>query len=225
MSCSEWTFEERGRARTLLLLPGWATDERVFGGVGAGFDRLLPPGFVTGPEVESGCERLDGAAVVVGWSLGGFAAADFAARHADSVEKLVLIGVRRRYPREEIERVRRALTADREACLRRFYRECFLPAQREDFRRFRAELMPVYLDEMGTERLQEGLDYLEWAEIDPAALPAGKTVIVHGADDAVAPVEEARTLAAEAGVELRVVDGAGHAAFLSPGFDEILSDD
>jgi len=117
----------------MVLLPGWATDGRIFEGVLPGVAAVT-----TGPLRPEGFSRrlaafLDrtarGSVTVVGWSLGGFLAAEFAREHPDRVRRVVLVGIRRRYPAADLSAVRASLLRDREACLSSFYAQCFLPAQ------------------------------------------------------------------------------------------------
>lgn len=216
----DWQYERRDGGRPVVLLPGWATDARIFGGVDLPGDVIRPRGLLTG-EISSLTEFLQGhgcpPVTLLGWSLGGFAAADFARQHPALVERVVLVGIRRRYPATQLEEMRRALRQDRARCLAGFYRQCFLPAQREAYRRFRATLEPAYLAEFAEAELLEGLDYLATAALEPATLPSS-VVMVHGAQDIIAPPAEARWLAEDAGVDLHVLPGAGHAALLTDEF-------
>jgi len=84
---------------SVVLLPGWATDGRIFEGVLPGVTAVT-----TGPLRPEGFPRrlaafLDRAApgpvAVVGWSLGGFLAAEFAREYPDRVRRVVLVGIRR----------------------------------------------------------------------------------------------------------------------------------
>ena len=221
----DWQYERRNGGRPVVLLPGWATDARVFAGLDLPGDVIRPRGLLTG-EIDSLAEFLKEhecpPVALLGWSLGGFAATDFARRHPALVECVVLVGIRHRYPAEQMEEMRQALQQDRARCLAGFYRQCFLPAQREAYRRFLAALEPAYLAEFSEADLLDGLCYLASATLEPEALPPGVT-IVHGAQDVIAPPEEARRLAEDAGVTLHMLPGAGHAAFLGDEFLRLCS--
>ena len=85
--------------------------------------------------------------------------------------------------------------------------------------------MPLYLEEMETAELLQGLDYLAAVEIGPETLPPCEVLIVHGEQDAVAPLPEARSLAEGAGdAQLHVLPHAGHAAFLTKDFERLMKD-
>ncbi len=204
--------DESGQER-VILIPGWATDWRVFG------LREWPPGWRAGRGIPEAGMLKDDPVTLVGWSLGGYIALEMAREHPEDVGRLVLVGVRPRYPAEEIEAVRGAVQQERRGFLSRFYRRCFLPDLSGAYRRFRKELLPEYLEDMQTNLLVEGLDYLARQSVEPDGLPDCPVTFVHGEEDRVAPVAETRRLAAQAsGAELKVFPGVGHAAFLAKGF-------
>jgi pimeloyl-ACP methyl ester carboxylesterase len=215
--------------RSVVLLPGFATDHRIFERLFSDADRIVP-GAVGASRIADGlaaCLRkaVSGPVTVFGWSLGAFSAASFAAAHPERVSRLVLAGVRRRYDRAGLDRFRRSLESDRESCLRDFYQQCFLPAQRTAYRRFRERLLPAYLREMDAARLSEELEVLYASEIRPERIPPCPVTFLHGAQDIVAPVAEARALAAEVpGAVLHVLPDGGHAAFLAEAFAPLVED-
>ena len=127
-----YVFGGRGDP-SLVLLPGWATDGRVFDGLFPGVAAvttgpLRPEGFTR--RLASFLDRsVRGPVDVIGWSLGGFLAAEFARERPERVRRVVLVGIRRGYPAADLSAVRASLLRDREACLSTFYAQCFLPAQ------------------------------------------------------------------------------------------------
>lgn len=224
-------FFVRGEgAPEVVLLPGWATDGRVFDGL---FPRattvttgpLRPEGFPG--RLAAFLDRSGARAPVtlVGWSLGGFLAAEFARERPDRVRRAILVGVRRAYPEADVEAVREGLHRDREACLSGFYAQCFFPSQTADYRRFRASLQKEYLREMDDAALRPGLSYLAAARLSGDLLPRCPVLLVHGERDVVAPAVEAEAVARESGrAAFHRVPGAAHAAFLSDGFRTAAAD-
>ena len=217
-------------APTVVLLPGWATDGRVFAGLfpdatTATTGPLRPEGFPR--RLAAFLDRSGARAPVtlVGWSLGGFLAAEFAREHPERVGRAILVGVRRAYPAADVEAVRVGVLRDRAACLSGFYAQCFFPTQTASFRRFRAGLQREYLRGMDEATLLSGLSYLAGARLSGDLLPRCPVVLVHGERDVVAPAAEAEGLARESGraVFLRI-PGASHAAFLSEGFRAVAVD-
>lgn len=181
------------------LFPGWATDIGIFG--------HLPP-------VAEG--------VWIGWSLGGFRALACARAHPGRVRHLILVGMRRHYPAAQIDVMRAALHADSRACLTAFYRQCFLPAQKQDFRHFRASLQPKYLAIGDAARLDADLCELGGYMLNPDTPPPCPVTLVHGIHDVVAPLAEACALAAGWGCPLVEFDAA-HAVCASARFAEWLA--
>jgi pimeloyl-ACP methyl ester carboxylesterase len=214
---------------SMVLLPGWATDGRIFEGVLPGVTAVR-----TGPLRPEGFSRrlaafLDrtarGPVTVVGWSLGGFLAAEFAREHPDRVRRVVLVGIRREYPEGDVEAVLRSLSADPGGCLSGFYAQCFYPSQIPAYRRFRSGLQAAYLREMDDGALREGLSYLAEARLSGGTLPACPVAIVHGEKDVVAPFAEAERLAREGGnATFHPLPGTSHAAFLAGGFRAVVAD-
>ena len=213
----------------MVLLPGWATDGRIFEEVFPGVTAVT-----TGPLRPDRFSRrlaafLDrtarGPVTVVGWSLGGFLAAEFAREYPDRVRRVVLVGIRREYPEGDVAGVLRALSADPGGCLSGFYARCFYPSQMPAYRRFRAGLQAAYLREMDGGALREGLSYLGSARLSGETLPACPVAIVHGEKDVVAPFAEAEGVAREGGnATFHPLPGAAHAAFLADGFRAVVAD-
>jgi pimeloyl-ACP methyl ester carboxylesterase len=214
---------------SMVLLPGWATDGRIFEGVLPGVTAVT-----TGPLRPEGFSRrlaaflgraARGAVTVVGWSLGGFLAAEFAREYPDRVRRIVLVGIRREYPEGDVAGVLRSLSADPGACLTAFYAQCFFPSQMPAYRRFRGGLQAAYLRELDGGALREGLSYLAGARLSGETLPACPVAIVHGEKDVVAPLAEAEGVAREGGnATFHPLPGAAHAAFLADRFRAVVAD-
>ena len=225
----EFSVVGGGGDPSVVLLPGWGTDGRIFDGALPGVTAVT-----TGPLRPEGFSRrlaafLDrtarGPVTVVGWSLGGFLAAEFARENPDRVRRVVLVGIRRAYPEGDVAGVLRSLSADPGSCLSGFYAQCFYPSQMPAYRRFRAGLQAVYLREMDDDALREGLSYLAGARLSGQTLPACPVAIVHGEKDVVAPFAEAEGVAREGGsATFHPLAGAAHAAFLADGFRAVVAD-
>lgn len=214
---------------SVVLLPGWATDGRIFEGVFPGVTAvttgpLRPKGFA--PRLAAFLDRTArGPVTVAGWSLGGFLAAEFAREYPDRVRRLVLVGIRRAYPEGEVATIRRSLSSVPGGCLSGFYARCFYPSQIPAYRRFRGRLQEAYLREMDVGVLNEGLSYLGEAKLSGGTLPACPVAIVHGADDVIAPFSEAEDVARECGnATFTPLPGVAHAAFLADGFRALIAD-
>ncbi len=214
---------------SMVLLPGWATDGRIFEGVLPGVTAVttgpLRPDRFTARLASFLDRAARGPVTVVGWSLGGFLAAEFAREYPDRVRRVVLVGIRREYPEGDVAAVLRSLSADPAGCLSGFYAQCFYPSQMPAYRRFRAGLQAAYLREMDGVALREGLSYLASARLSGETLPACPVAIVHGEKDVIAPFAEAEGVAREGGnATFHPLPGAAHAAFLADGFRAVVAD-
>ena len=214
---------------SMVLLPGWATDGRIFEGALPGVRAvttglLRPEGFA--PRLAAFLDRAArGPVTVVGWSLGGFLAAEFAREYPERVRRLVLVGIRRAYPEAEMAAFLRSLSSVPDGCLTGFYARCFYPSQIPAYRRFRGRLQEAYLREMDVGALREGLSFLAGAKLSGGTLPACPVAIVHGVDDVIAPFAEAEDVARECGnATFHPLPGAAHAAFLADGFRAVVAD-
>ena len=216
-----WSRQRGDGSTPIVLLPGWATDARVFADLPLRGDTICRHGLISGP-IDSLAAKLEEwqcpPIYLLGWSLGGFAAIAFARAHPQWVAEVVLVGVRRHYPHAQIDALTRALHEDKARALADFYRQCFLPAQRAEYRRFHATLQPEYQAEFPLEELVSGLEYLAGQELTPARWPGCPVKLIHGEHDLIAPLAEVCRLAEETGAPLHILPEVGHSAFLAPDF-------
>ena len=110
MKSGIFEYIERFKEDTIVLLPGWASDYRVFTNLNLEFNYLLPTDFYPytfeNNLLSSLKERKIKKVSFFGWSLGGFAAYSFVLKHTKLVDKLILISIRKKYKKEEIELVK-----------------------------------------------------------------------------------------------------------------------
>lgn len=218
---------DRGRQRTLVLLPGWATDSRIFARLDLPYNYLEPNGFTPLPAIADLraviAKHAGGRASLLGFSLGGFLAAAFAREHPDMVEELILLGVRRQYPPAELAGVRAALARDPAAFLEYFYQRAMHTADDDPSSVwFNARLRDSYLAHAGDAALTAGLNCLARQRLEPAELATLCNVrLLHGELDLIAPVGEAHELASAA-ARLDVIPGAGHLLPLHLACQELL---
>jgi pimeloyl-ACP methyl ester carboxylesterase len=219
MNCEMFKYVDRGCSRTLLLIPGWAADVRVFDNLALDFNYILSfnstpftfKGDLLNYLKKNSIKKIS----LFGWSLGGFLAVEFASAHKDMVDKLMLAGVRRKYKKSEIIAAREGLRKNKRGYLIKFYNMCF--PDREKARPFKESLMNLYCDQFSTAALLDSLSYLEEAEMIPAGLEGINEVkVIHGELDRIAPLEEAKGIARELkNSSLVIVKGQGHMPFYS----------
>jgi len=199
-----------------IFLPGWGFDGRIL--------RLLKPSpSWIYPETPLDPETIEQDLLhllasknirkvrLVGWSMGAMLGLEFAAKHRDLIDSLVLVSLRAHWPGHEIKEIRTEFSQNPEAFLKGFYRKCFL-GDKQAYRNFCATLEPLHFAAIKTNsaRLQRGLGYLGTFKI-PILLPNIPTRLVHGKQDIIAPVDEMPTLP---GADVEVIDKAGHYVFL-----------
>ncbi len=225
---SVFKFVDRGFSKTLLLVPGWAADHRVFAELDLEFNYLLPAKCIAGDFVKECVAAMDGAKIdtvsVCGWSMGGFLACDLFKAYPGRIKELILVGMRDRYESRQLSEVRAYLDKSRSGYLYKFYAECFSENEKDLFSWFKANLIKSYLREMDHGILLEGLDYLEHARLDTESLGGARVRFIHGSGDRIVPVEAlARVLDRLPAATFTLIEGAGHMPFLRAGFREALS--
>lgn len=182
-----------------MLLPGWATDYRIFGNLELPYDYFIPeeisPDNFSRGLIEALEENSIQKVSLFGWSLGAFLAADFSLGHPVSIDELFLLGVRSHYEKQSLLKVKAGLERDKNACLSEFYANCFSSFDAPGREWFKNNLLGIYLKEMKIENLFQGLDYLAKARIDPDSLRCvPKIKFFHGKLDRIAPFIEAEQL-------------------------------
>jgi len=219
-------FVDRKKKEHLAFIPGWGFDGRVFANLDLPYNyyffddaditkfedelkKILP---------ENNIERIS----IFGWSQGAFEACNFASKNPGIVEEIILVSVRKRYEKENLNYIKKHILKNRTAFMCKFYRQCF--CAEDQYSWFKIALLKDYLDKMSTEMLVEGLDWLGQVEIRPELLKGLKCIkIIHGKEDKVAPVEEAVWIANSLPqAELITFEEAGHLPFLQPGFEKRL---
>src|SRR3989338_10238336 len=132
---SKFKAVNRGFKDTIVLVPGWATDYRIFYNLDLNYNYLLPVDFSPAGFADSLSEFLDtlsiGRVSLFGWSQGGFLASDFASHNAGKINELVLAGIRKRYDCKALEEIKLKLTKNKKAFLYKFYLDCFSAADKE----------------------------------------------------------------------------------------------
>lgn len=199
-----------------IFLPGWA-----FGGSILELIKPLPPWTYPGDLLDPETIEQDllslivskkaGKIRLIGWSMGAMLGLQFASRHLELIDSLVLVSCRAAWPSPEIKRIRAEFNRNPEEFLTGFYRKCFL-GEKEMYRNFRSSLEPLYLAGLKKKkvRLQRGLDFLGSFEI-PAIRPDIPTRLVHGRQDIIAPIEEMLIIP---DAHMEVINHAGHCIFL-----------
>lgn len=200
------------------MIPGWASDYRIFDSLDLNFNYLIPLTFSFSDFEQKLLEAIKGSGrgkiSLLGWSLGSFLAADFSAKFPKVIDQLILVGIRSKYPSQQLFQIRTLLKRNQKAYLGKFYQQCFF--QKEKFVWFKENFMKAYLEDFKLESLLSGLDYLEKATLDTQSLKALPRInIIHGQNDKIAPLAEAKAIKETLPqAEFIAVEDTGHAAFL-----------
>ena len=219
-------YIERGKEHTAVLIPGWATDYRIFDSLDIKFNYLLPIEFLpfTFEKILLRALREYRIAKIslFGWSLGGFWAAEFASKYSYLIDELILVSIRKKYRAQELARIKSYLTKNKEGYLYKFYTQCFYREDRLYW--FRENLFENYCRKFDLDYLFTGLDCLKAQEISPEVLKGIRKIkIIHGEFDRIAPMKEAldikNSLTQAKFIRLR---RTGHIPFLETDFSKYI---
>jgi len=180
--------------RPVVLIPGWATDRRIFSKMEPASGYIIPSEIDPDKMVPEIISLLDKKGIhkapVVGWSLGGNIAAELASKYPGRVESLVLVSVRSSYKKDAIEKIKDTISGSRKAYLYKFYLECFSGEEKEELKWFKEELMKDYFNLFPEDILIKGLDWLWQRPIFPEKVSGFDVSFIFGKLDRIVPVEE-----------------------------------
>lgn len=216
-------FIDRGFQENILLIHGWATDGRIFTKLDIPFNYIVPE--ETSPKeiikaFRDGFNKMPaGGLNILGWSMGGFIAADLIAQNPEAFGKIILVSMRQSYDLEEIERVRAYLKRNTKVYLSKFYGQFFTCAKKENQQWFKNRLLKEYLTDADSLCLFDGLDYLASVRLKADFFNNPNVTFVHGENDTITAFSEAKLLISKA-PEARslFIKGAGHLPFLREEF-------
>jgi pimeloyl-[acyl-carrier protein] methyl ester esterase len=217
---------DRGKENLLVLIPGWASDYRIFSGLNLEFNYLLPlvfsPFHFAHDLLQEIKERNIKKISLFAWSLGGFVGVAFAIRYPHLIDEIILVSIRKQYNRERLKEIKRQLNKNSKAYLYKFYNQCFY--KKEQMSWFRERLLKDYCNKFDLDYLLESLDYLENAKINAKSLQIIKNIkIIHGEQDKIAPIQEAIDLKNNlTQVKFSLIKEAGHIPFFAQEFDKVI---
>ena len=227
---SDFKFIDRGYKDTLLLIPGWGLDHRTFAALDVKYNYLVSTFVWPGDFLERLEETLQKLALkqisILGHSMGGFLAVDFAVKYTDKITELILIGVRKRYGAQDIEPTRGNIRKSRAGFMYKMYDMSFSTGEKDILSYFKSTLLKTYIKEMDGAILEAGLDYLSKAEIKAEDLKGINVRFIHGYADVIAPISETEALASELpAAKFKKVKGGGHMLLLRKDFNSIFCGD
>lgn len=217
-------FIGRGFADNIILLPGWASDWRIFSGLNLDYNYLIPVRCDIDSFRQGLSDSLDQAGIgeisLLGFSMGGFLAAELAAQYPKRIKELILVSIREKFEPGAIKEAKAQIEKNKQAFLYKFYLNCFSESDKEGLCWFKKNLLPSYLDSFSPAGLIAGLSYLENAVISPGPLREVRKIrIFHGGEDKICPLAEAGAVASFLPqAEFKGLAGLGHIMFLNQGF-------
>lgn len=223
-------FVNRKEKKTLVLIPGWAFDYRIFNTLNLDYNYIF---FVNNSvmDFEVGLKELLRKKNIkrislLGWSQGVFSICDFACKNPYIIDELILVSIKRKYDMKKLKKIKEYILRSKEAYLYKFYTECFSKEETEYLSWFKKELLKDYLKKMDTVNLIEDLDRLAKNEINPEYLSKIKKIrIIHGQKDKITPVEEGIKIKEKLPfAKLNIFENSGHLPFLRKNFKEFLND-
>lgn len=237
-------YESQGKGDPIVLLHGWAMNGRVWDDVvpelsrsgrvlsvdlpGHGKSDLPANGNF---DLDTVCNEiksvLENDAIVVGWSLGGLVALQLAYRYPDLIKKLVLVAGSPQFvqssdwahavQREIFDGFTASLVDDYRATIQRFLAIQALGSQQAK-PAIKALREKVFLNgEPQMIALREGLNLLSNSNVR-AQLPdinCPVLIVLGEKDRLIPPAAGADTVALLPNAQLAIIQGAGHAPFLS----------
>ncbi|MCM8787342.1 MAG: alpha/beta hydrolase [Candidatus Omnitrophica bacterium] len=219
-------YIDRGFDKAIVLIYGWATDYRIFSTLNLKYNYIFPIKFSPFGFVELLLDFLYEnnfkKITILGWSLGGFVAAEFASKFSNIVSKLILISIQERYELSDLERIKVYIIKNKEAYLYKFYHNCFFDKKSVSF--FKKTLLKDYLKEFSSKSLCEGLDYLKVAKINPKDLDKiDDIIIIHGKQDRIVSYQRALSVSKILNKSrFFLLDNTGHIPFLETDISQLL---
>ena len=223
---SRFEFIPRGYRDTIVLLPGWASDCRIFAPLELPYNYLLAARINFSDFQRELLRALEQNSlkkvILAGWSLGVFLAMEFAAKNTSLVKELLLLSIAREFDRNLLKEIGLKIRKNKRAYLYQFYRDCFSAQDRQGWCWFKKNLFRDYLNNMELDELIAGLDYLSFARLAPRdSSGIDKVKIFHGEEDRITPFLEADSMKSEfKQADFTALTGIGHVCFLNPGFKD-----
>ncbi|MCK4916986.1 MAG: alpha/beta hydrolase [Candidatus Omnitrophica bacterium] len=221
-----FNYIDRNYKKTIVLFPGWASDYRIFNLLDLEYNYLLPiklnpflfENFLFEEIKKNKLKKIS----ILGWSLGGSLAVEFALKYPDCINELILVSIRVKYSEQVISQIKKYLRKNKKIFLYSFYNQCFF--DKDSGKWFKENLLKSYCEDLVLSDLLEGLDYLKKEELNFKKLKGVKKIkIIHGEQDNIAPIEEARGISNQlSNSKFISIKGGGHMPFFEDDFSKYV---
>ncbi|MCK5394225.1 MAG: alpha/beta hydrolase, partial [Candidatus Omnitrophica bacterium] len=163
-----FNYIDRNYKKTIVFFPGWASDYRIFNLLDLEYNYILPTklnpflfeNFLFDAIKKNKLNKIS----VLGWSLGGFLAAEFALKYPDYLNELILVSIRTKYSGQVISQIKKYLRKNKKTFLYSFYNQCF--SDKDSGKWFKENLLKSYCEDLALSDLLEGLEYLKKEELN-----------------------------------------------------------
>jgi len=219
-------FIDRNHEESLILIPGWAFDYRIFDTLDLKYNYFIFNSNSMNDfesELKNIIEKNNLKKIsLFGWSQGAFLACDFAGKNPGLIEEVILVGAKQKYEKEGLDNIKKYILKIKRAYLYKFYVECFCRNEKDYFKWFKKNLLKGYLANMDSEDLINTLDWISQKQIKPEYLNEIKKItFIHGEDDRIAPVNEMIVLKEKIKqAKFIIFENTGHIPFLRKDFKD-----
>ena len=215
------SFIDKGKDKTLLVLPGWGFTPEFMGLDRLEWNLLVParPVFDPLPLVSKAMGKygLDGI-YVLGWSLGARIALDSALKAPEIFKGCILVSYGDMFRQDIIREKLRQIEENREKGLRSFYLTIF--PDKGAYRAFRKVHEKRCISFWSLEDLKIGLNYL--LKPAPTHIPLKNLVFIHGNRDDLCPPERIMEITSLEEPR-RILLDCGHIPFTKDEFYEAVN--
>lgn len=225
----------------LLLLPGWSMDRSIWGRFSEELSKRYRVDYMDWSDMDSRdsfreeleryilkIESRD--VIILGWSLGAVVATEFAMDNPESLHKLILISPTARFTQDRascyrsgwsskvLDRMIALLDSEDIETVKAFRKNLFSDGEVQSGQ-MESILETLEKQEIQSwDRLKQGLLYLKEMDLrDGLHGIEVPTLMIHGAEDGITPVEAAKDMAERNGsyFDLKTIPGCGHIPFLT----------
>lgn len=240
LTLTGFKFIDRGEKKSIVLIPGWAFDCRIFnnlnlrynyflycGNSGSDFEVELKKTLrAFGGGTSTGSGHSTNKISLFGWSQGAFTAYDFACKNPLITNELILVSIQLMYKKEVLENIKSLLKRNKNAYLIKFYKDCFSGSEIKYFKWFKENLLNDYLQKFKTDDLIQGLDRLSDFKINPDPARRGRInpqllknlTIVQGEKDKIADFNNIKVKENFKEAKFIIFKDSGHLPFLNAAF-------
>lgn len=221
-----FTFINRNYPNTIALLPGWATDQKIFDNLNIHYNYIIVHNlnpFECSNKLNSYLNQINLNKVsLFGWSMGAYIADQLMLTYPEKVSEIILISAKPNYPLKDIQYVKKKLSQNRVGYLYQFYKMCFSKYEINEWRYFKKNFLQYYLETQTNDILMNSLDFLSKSILQVNQYEKNRPIkIIQGQCDEIAPLLEIQSYLMNLNLKdmtLKIENQSGHIPFLKSDF-------